>query len=81
MWKKMGDMGLLGVTAPEEYGGQDLGYLAHCIIMEELSRASGSVALSYGAHSNLCVNQITRNGSEEQKRKYLPGVSLILIFK
>jgi isovaleryl-CoA dehydrogenase len=72
MWKKMGDMGLLGPTAPEEYGGMGLGYLEHSIIMEELSRASGSIALSYGAHSNLCVNQITRNGSKEQKDKYLP---------
>jgi isovaleryl-CoA dehydrogenase len=72
MWKKFGEMGLLGITAPEQYGGQDMGYLAHTIVMEELSRASGSVALSYGAHSNLCVNQIVRNGSEEQKSKYLP---------
>ncbi|KAJ3041752.1 hypothetical protein HK097_002195, partial [Rhizophlyctis rosea] len=72
MWKKFGDMGLLGITAPEEYGGQSLGYLAHVLVMEELSRASGSVALSYGAHSNLCVNQIVRNGNEEQKKKYLP---------
>ncbi|KAJ3073544.1 hypothetical protein HDU98_001284 [Podochytrium sp. JEL0797] len=72
MWKKFGDMGLLGVTAPEKYGGQDLGYLSHCLIMEEISRASGSVALSYGAHSNLCVNQIVRNGTEAQKAKYLP---------
>lgn len=72
MWKKFGDMGLLGITAPEEYGGQDMGYLEHVLIMEELSRASGSVALSYGAHSNLCVNQIVRNGNEAQKKKYLP---------
>ncbi|KAJ3106126.1 hypothetical protein HDU97_006943 [Phlyctochytrium planicorne] len=72
MWKKFGDMGLLGITAPEEYGGQNMGYLAHCIVMEEISRASGAVALSYGAHSNLCVNQITRNGNAEQKAKYLP---------
>ncbi|KAI8812374.1 acyl-CoA dehydrogenase/oxidase [Cladochytrium replicatum] len=71
MWKKFGDMGLLGITAPEAYGGQDMGYLAHCIVMEELSRASGSVALSYGAHSNLCVNQLVRNGNETQKNKYL----------
>ncbi|KAI9345228.1 acyl-CoA dehydrogenase/oxidase [Obelidium mucronatum] len=72
MWKKFGDMGLLGITAPEQYGGQDMGYLAHCLVMEEISRASGSVALSYGAHSNLCVNQIVRNGNEAQKEKYLP---------
>lgn len=72
MWKKMGDMGLLGVTVSEEYGGMGMGYFEHCIIMEELSRASGSIALSYGAHSNLCVNQINRNGSHEQKEKYLP---------
>ncbi|KAI8814892.1 acyl-CoA dehydrogenase/oxidase [Cladochytrium replicatum] len=72
MWKKFGDMGLLGITAPEAYGGQDMGYLAHCIVMEELSRASGSVALSYGAHSNLCVNQLVRNGNETQKNKHLP---------
>ncbi|TPX64915.1 hypothetical protein SpCBS45565_g05556 [Spizellomyces sp. 'palustris'] len=72
MWRKFGDMGLLGITAPEEYGGQAMGYLAHTIVMEEISRASGSVALSYGAHSNLCVNQIVRNGNETQKQKYLP---------
>ncbi|KAJ3215923.1 hypothetical protein HDU67_010154 [Dinochytrium kinnereticum] len=74
MWKKFGDMGLLGITAPEQYGGQNMGYLAHCLVMEEISRASGSVALSYGAHSNLCVNQIVRNGNESQKGKYLPGL-------
>ncbi|CAG8523332.1 11693_t:CDS:10 [Funneliformis mosseae] len=72
MWKKFGEMGLLGVTAPEEYGGLNKGYLEHTIIMEEISRASGSVALSYGAHSNLCVNQIVRNGNEKQKSRYLP---------
>ncbi|CAG8729573.1 37406_t:CDS:10 [Gigaspora margarita] len=72
MWKKFGKMGLLGVTAPEKYGGLNLGYLEHTFVMEEISRASGSVALSYGAHSNLCVNQIVRNGNEEQKQKYLP---------
>ena len=72
LWKKMGDMGLLGVTVSEEYGGSAMGYLAHCIVMEEISRASASVGLSYGAHSNLCVNQIHRNGTEAQKRKYLP---------
>ncbi|CAO3593599.1 unnamed protein product [Absidia cylindrospora] len=72
MWKKLGDMGLLGITAPQEYGGLGLGYLEHTFVMEELSRASGSVALSYGAHSNLCVNQIVRNGNAAQKEKYLP---------
>ena len=72
MWEKFGDMGLLGITADEEYGGANMGYLAHVIAMEEISRASASVALSYGAHSNLCVNQINRNGSKEQKEKYLP---------
>jgi isovaleryl-CoA dehydrogenase len=74
MWKKLGDMGLLGITAPEQYGGLGLGYLEHTFVMEELSRASGSVALSYGAHSNLCVNQIVRNGNDAQKEKYLPKV-------
>lgn len=72
MWRKFGDMGLLGVTAPEKYGGLGLGYLEHTFVMEEISRASGSVALSYGAHSNLCVNQLVRNGNEKQKDKYLP---------
>lgn len=72
MWGKLGAMGLLGITAPPEYGGLGLGYLEHTFVMEEISRASGSVALSYGAHSNLCVNQICRNGNEEQKKKYLP---------
>ena len=72
MWRKFGDMGLLGVTVSEEYGGSNMGYLAHCVAMEEISRASASVGLSYGAHSNLCVNQISKNGSEEQKLKYLP---------
>ncbi len=72
LWKKMGDLGLLGVTVEEEYGGTGLGYLEHCIAVEEISRASASVGLSYGAHSNLCVNQIRRNGTEEQKQKYLP---------
>ncbi len=72
LWRKFGDMGLLGITVKEEYGGGDMGYLAHVLAMEELSRASASVALSYGAHSNLCVNQIHRNGTEEQKQKYLP---------
>ncbi|MDO8697804.1 MAG: acyl-CoA dehydrogenase family protein, partial [Pseudomonas sp.] len=72
MWKKFGDMGLLGITVSEEYGGAGLGYLAHVPAMEEISRASASVGLSYGAHSNLCVNQINRNGTAEQKAKYLP---------
>ncbi|PRB80928.1 isovaleryl-CoA dehydrogenase [Pseudomonas sp. MYb185] len=72
MWRKFGDMGLLGVTVPEEFGGAGLGYLAHVVAMEEISRASASVALSYGAHSNLCVNQINRNGNTEQKTRYLP---------
>ncbi len=72
LWKKMGALGLLGVTVEEEYGGTMMGYAAHIVAMEEISRASASVGLSYGAHSNLCVNQIRRNGSEAQKRKYLP---------
>ncbi|WP_299374654.1 isovaleryl-CoA dehydrogenase [uncultured Kiloniella sp.] len=72
LWRKMGDMGLLGITADESYGGSGMGYLAHIVTMEELSRASASVALSYGAHSNLCVNQIKRNGTDAQKSKYLP---------
>jgi isovaleryl-CoA dehydrogenase len=72
LWREMGDLGLLGITAPEEFGGAGMGYLAHCVAMEELSRASASVALSYGAHSNLCVNQIARHGTPEQKQKYLP---------
>jgi isovaleryl-CoA dehydrogenase len=72
LWKKLGEMGLLGMTAEEEYGGTGLGYLAHIIAMEEISRASASVGLSYGAHSNLCVNQISRNGNAAQKQKYLP---------
>ena len=72
LWRKMGDMGVLGVTVSEEYGGTDMGYLAHIVALEEISRGSASVGLSYGAHSNLCVNQINRNGNEAQKRKYLP---------
>jgi isovaleryl-CoA dehydrogenase len=72
LWKKLGDLGLLGITAEEEYGGAQLGYVAHIVAVEEISRASASVGLSYGAHSNLCVNQIRRNGSEAQRRKYLP---------
>lgn len=71
-WKKMGDLGVLGITVAEEYGGANMGYLAHMVAMEEISRASASVGLSYGAHSNLCVNQIHRNGSPEQKSRYLP---------
>jgi len=72
LWRKMGDLGVLGITVEDAYGGSGLGYLAHIVAMEEISRASASVGLSYGAHSNLCVNQIRRNGSEAQKRKYLP---------
>ncbi len=72
LWKKLGDMGLLGITVEEEYGGAGMGYLEHAVAMEEISRASASVGLSYGAHSNLCVNQIRRNGSEAQKHQYLP---------
>lgn len=72
LWPKMGEMGLLGMTVSEEYGGSNMGYLAHVVAMEEISRASASVGLSYGAHSNLCVNQIYRNGTAEQKAKYLP---------
>src|ERR1700757_4963332 len=72
LWPQMGALGLHGITVEEEYGGAGMGYLAHCVAMEEISRASASVGLSYGAHSNLCVNQIRRNGSEAQKRKYLP---------
>ncbi len=71
LWRKLGDLGLLGITVEETYGGSELGYLAHVVAMEEISRASASVGLSYGAHSNLCVNQIRRNGSEAQKRRYL----------
>ena len=71
-WRKMGNLGVLGITVSEEYGGANMGYLAHMVAMEEISRASASVGLSYGAHSNLCVNQINRNGSAEQKAKYLP---------
>ncbi|TCD14899.1 isovaleryl-CoA dehydrogenase [Oricola cellulosilytica] len=72
LWEKMGALGLHGITVPEVYGGSEMGYLAHCIAIEEITRASASVGLSYGAHSNLCINQIRRNGSEEQKKKYLP---------
>jgi isovaleryl-CoA dehydrogenase len=72
LWPRLGHLGVLGVTVPEEYGGANLGYLAHMVAMEEISRASASIGLSYGAHSNLCVNQIRRNGNEAQRRKYLP---------
>ena len=72
LWRKMGDLGVLGITVDEQYGGAQMGYLAHIVAMEEISRASASVGLSYGAHSNLCVNQIKRNGTEAQKLKYLP---------
>jgi isovaleryl-CoA dehydrogenase len=72
LWPKLGEMGLLGITVPESYGGSALGYLAHIVAMEEVSRASASVGLSYGAHSNLCVNQINRNGDDAQKQQYLP---------
>ncbi|TAG04958.1 MAG: isovaleryl-CoA dehydrogenase [Burkholderiales bacterium] len=72
LWKKMGELGILGITVPEEFGGAGMGYLAHCVAMEEISRASGSVGLSYGAHSNLCVNQLKINGNDAQKKKYLP---------
>ena len=72
LWKKLGDLGLLGITVEEEFGGTSMGYLAHIVAMEEISRASASVGLSYGAHSNLCVNQLRRNGSDAQRRKYLP---------
>src|SRR5471032_2805986 len=72
LWRKMGDLGLLGITVDEKYGGTAMGYLAHVVAMEEISRASASVGLSYGAHSNLCVNQIRRNGTAAQKDRYLP---------
>ena len=72
LWRKLGELGLLGITASEEYGGAGLGYLAHAVVLEEISRGSASVGLSYAAHSNLCVNQIFRNGNEDQKRRYLP---------
>ena len=74
LWRKLGDLGLLGITVEDEYGGAGMGYLEHVVAMEEISRASASVGLSYGAHSNLCVNQIRRNGNERQKREYLPGL-------
>lgn len=71
-WKQLGNLGVLGITAPAQYGGSGLGYLEHVLVMEEISRASGAVGLSYGAHSNLCINQIVRNGNDAQKEKYLP---------
>ncbi|MGK0293656.1 MAG: isovaleryl-CoA dehydrogenase, partial [Porticoccaceae bacterium] len=74
LWRKLGNMGLLGMTVDEQYGGTGMGYLAHCVAMEEISRASASVGLSYGAHSNLCVNQLHKNGTEGQKQKYLPAL-------
>ena len=74
LWKEMGKLGLLGITVEEEYGGTALGYLAHTVAVEEIARASASVSLSYGAHSNLCVNQIRLNGNAEQKARYLPGL-------
>src|SRR5437762_10219233 len=74
LWPEMGALGLHGITVEEEYGGAGMGYLAHCVAMEEVSRASASVGLSYGAHSNLCVNQIRRNGTVAQKRRYLPDL-------
>ena len=74
LWRQLGELGVLGLTVEEEYGGTDLGYLAHVVAMEEISRASGSIGLSYGAHSNLCVNQLRKNGTEAQKKKYLPGL-------
>jgi len=72
LWKKLGELGLLGMTVAEEFGGSNMGYLAHCVVMEEISRASAAVGLSYGAHSNLCLNQIQKNGSDQQRSKYLP---------
>jgi isovaleryl-CoA dehydrogenase len=74
LWREMGDLGILGMTVDEEFGGVNLGYVAHTIVVEEIARASASVSLSYGAHSNLCVNQLSINGSAEQKQKYLPGL-------
>src|SRR3984893_13850048 len=72
LWPELGRLGLLGITVEEEYGGTGMGYLEHCVAVEEISRGSAAVGLSYGAHSNLCVNQIRRNGNDEQKRRYLP---------
>ena len=72
LWPELGELGVLGITADEKYGGLGMGYLAHCVVMEEISRGSASIGLSYGAHSNLCINQINLNGNEQQKEKYLP---------
>jgi len=72
LWPKLGELGLLGITVDEEYGGAGMGYLEHCVAMEEISRGSGSVGLSYGAHSNICINQISLNGNDDQKKRYLP---------
>ena len=72
LWPELGELGVLGITADEKYGGLEMGYLTHCVVMEEISRGSASIGLSYGAHSNLCVNQLNLNGSEQQKQKYLP---------
>ena len=80
LWKEMGDMGLHGITVAEKYGGLGLGYLAHTVVIEEIARASASVSLSYGAHSNLCINQLHLNGSEEQKEKYLPKLISCLLY-
>ncbi|MDG2339698.1 MAG: acyl-CoA dehydrogenase family protein, partial [Paracoccaceae bacterium] len=74
LWQEMGELGLLGVTVSEEFGGAEMSYLAHVVAVEEIARASASVSLSYGAHSNLCVNQIKLNGTDEQRKKYLPGL-------
>ncbi|HET7269206.1 MAG TPA: acyl-CoA dehydrogenase family protein, partial [Oleiagrimonas sp.] len=74
LWRKMGDMGLLGITVSDQFGGSDMGFLAHLVAMEEISRASGSIGLSYGAHSNLCVNNIFHNGNDAQREKYMPGL-------
>lgn len=74
LWRELGDLGVLGMTVPEEYGGVGLGYLAHTVVVEEIARVSASVSLSYGAHSNLCVNQLSLNGTQEQKEAYLPGL-------
>ncbi|MEM9837846.1 MAG: isovaleryl-CoA dehydrogenase [Pseudomonadota bacterium] len=74
LWRELGDLGVLGVTVPEEHGGAGMGYLAHAVVMEEISRGSASIGLSYGAHSNLCVNQIALNGNDAQRAKYLPGL-------
>jgi isovaleryl-CoA dehydrogenase len=74
LWRKFGELGVLGITVPESQGGAGLGYLAHIVAMEEISRGSAAVGLSYGAHSNLCVNQISRNGTDAQRARYLPGL-------